>query len=110
MDRALQLINELDCGDIVDGVIDVHEQLPEQRVIHTTVQDILALLGVEVPTETVVSILNSLNLTCTLGEDGNSLSVTVRPTVTTSRVAPTWPRKSCGFTAMSISFRPRLTA
>ena len=77
MDRALQLINELDCGDIVDGVIDVHEQLPEQRVIHTTVSDILALLGVEVPTETVVSILNSLNLTCTLGEDGNSLSVTV---------------------------------
>src|SRR5699024_1123482 len=77
MDRALQLINELDCGDIVDGVIDVHEQLPEQRVIHTTVKDILALLGVEIPTETVVSILNSLNLTCTLGEDGNSLSVTV---------------------------------
>ncbi|HIT94129.1 MAG TPA: phenylalanine--tRNA ligase subunit beta, partial [Candidatus Faecivivens stercoripullorum] len=32
MDRALQLINELDCGDIIDGVIDVHEQLPEQRV------------------------------------------------------------------------------
>ena len=50
---------------------------PNSAVIHTTVSDILALLGVEVPTETVVSILNSLNLTCTLGEDGNSLSVTV---------------------------------
>ena len=77
MDRALQLVQELDCGDIVDGVIDVNDGLPALRTIDTTVSDILALLGVPVPTETVVSILNSLNLRCTLGPDGNAISVDV---------------------------------
>lgn len=76
MNRALQLVQELDCGDIVDGVIDVNNGLPEPRVINTTIPEILALLGVEIPDETVVSILNSLNLTCTLGENG-ALSVSI---------------------------------
>ena len=77
MDRALQLVQELDCGDIVDGVIDVNDGLPALRTIHTTVSAILALLGVEIPTETVVSILNSLNLRCALGADGDEISVDV---------------------------------
>ena len=96
MDRALQLVQELDCGDIVDGVIDVNDGLPALRTIDTTVSDILALLGVPVSTETVVSILNSLNLRCTLGPDGNAISVDVRPTGTTLSRAPTSPKRSCG--------------
>ena len=77
MDRALSLVQELDCGDIVEGTIDVNNGLPEERTIHTSVSAILALLGVEIPTETVVLILNSLHLASTLGEDGDSLSVKV---------------------------------
>ncbi len=61
-ERALQLIYELDAGDIVDGTLDRNEGLPEDRILTVTVEDILALLGVEIPEETVVSILNRLGL------------------------------------------------
>ena len=69
MERALQLISELDAGDIIDGTLDRNLGLPEDRIITTTVNDILALLGVDIPEETVVSILNSLGLETTL-KDG----------------------------------------
>lgn len=73
MERALQLIDELDAGDIIEGVIDRYETLPEPKIINVATDKILELLGVEVPDETIVSILNSLgiktvadgkNLTC----------------------------------------------
>lgn len=67
--RALQLINDLDAGDIVGGMIDEKLPLPEKRVIKTTVSDITALLGVDVPKDKIVSILNSLCIeTKALGE------------------------------------------
>ncbi|MBR6572910.1 MAG: phenylalanine--tRNA ligase subunit beta [Clostridia bacterium] len=75
MERALQLIDELDAGDIIDGVIDLNQGLPEDRIITTTVSDITALLGVDVPSDTVVEILNRLCLPTTL--DGDKLTVTV---------------------------------
>ena len=62
MERALQLIYELDAGDIIEGVIDKHEALPEPRVINTTAEKLLALLGVEIPEEEIVRILNLLGL------------------------------------------------
>ena len=73
-ERALQLIYELDAGDIVDGVLDRNEGLPEDRILTVTVEDILALLGVEIPEETVVSILNRLGLETT----DNNGTLTVR--------------------------------
>ncbi len=66
MERALQLIYDLDAGDIVDGVIDCHNGLPEQRVISVSAQSINDLLGVDVPFEKMVEILNSLSLETTL--------------------------------------------
>lgn len=69
MERALQLVYELDAGDIVEGVIDLNQGLPEKRVIKTTTEKVLSLLGIEVPEETVVNILNSLQLETT-AEDG----------------------------------------
>lgn len=62
MDRALNLIYTLDAGDIIDGEIDRHEKLPEIRIINTTAKAITDLLGVEIETEKIVSILNSLGL------------------------------------------------
>ncbi len=62
MERALSLICELDAGDVVNGVIDCNAGLPEERVITVAAKDILALLGVEIPVDTMVDILNSLHL------------------------------------------------
>ncbi|MBQ9963901.1 MAG: phenylalanine--tRNA ligase subunit beta [Clostridia bacterium] len=69
MDRALQLIQELDAGDIVEGVIDRHEGLPEPRVLQVEADSINALLGVDVPHDTMVDILNRLEIETTL-KDG----------------------------------------
>lgn len=69
MERALQLVYELDAGDIVEGVIDLNKGLPEKRVIKTTTKKVLELLGIEVPEQTVVNILNSLQLETTV-KDG----------------------------------------
>lgn len=65
MERALTLISELDAGDIVDGVIDKNNGLPEERILNVKSDDILALLGVKIPEETMVSILNRLDLKTT---------------------------------------------
>ncbi len=65
-ERALQLIYELDAGDIIDGVIDCNEGLPEDRIITVTTDRIMELIGVEVEDEKIVSILNSLGLPTTI--------------------------------------------
>lgn len=68
MNRALQLIDELDAGDIIDGVIDRHNGLPEDRILKVTTKSILDLLGVEIPEDRMVEILNCLGLETTLAD------------------------------------------
>ena len=62
MERALQLINDLDAGDIIDGVIDKNQGLPSPKVLTVPAERINDLLGVEVPFEKMVEILNSLHI------------------------------------------------
>jgi phenylalanyl-tRNA synthetase beta chain len=62
MERALQLIDELDAGDIVDGVIDVNDGLPAPRTIQVDAQSINDLLGLHIPYTTMVNILNRLHI------------------------------------------------
>ncbi len=62
MDRALQLICDLDAGDIIEGVIDCNLGLPEDKILNVTSKSIVDLLGVEIPEERMVEILNSLCL------------------------------------------------
>lgn len=69
MERALQLIDELDAGDIIDGVIDCCDELPAPRKLTVDPAEINALLGVEVPTDAMVDILCRLELNASL-EDG----------------------------------------
>ncbi len=69
MNRALQLIFDLDAGDIVDGVIDRHEGLPAPRTLSVKPADINALLGVEVPADAMVDILSRLELDASLSGD-----------------------------------------
>lgn len=75
MERALQLISDLDAGDIIDGVIDRNNGLPEERILKVTTDSIIELLGVEIPNEKIVDILNSLELPTTI--DGNMLTTKV---------------------------------
>ena len=62
MERALQLIHDLDAGDIISGVIDCNDGLPAPRELVVPAQRINDLLGIEVPFETIVTILNSLDI------------------------------------------------
>ena len=66
MKRALELIYTLDAGDIIEGTIDCNEGLPEDRIITASTDKIMELIGVSVPDETIVSILNKLGLNTTI--------------------------------------------
>ncbi len=65
MERALSLIYELDAGDIIDGVIDRNAGLPQPRHLSVESKKIGELLGVSIPEEKMVEILNSLHITTT---------------------------------------------
>lgn len=69
MDRALSLIDELDAGDIVDGTIDRCDCLPEPRELTVAPDEINVLLGITVPADAMVDILNRLELDASL-KDG----------------------------------------
>ncbi len=62
MERALQLIDELNAGTIVDGAIDCHDVLPTERILTVWSKSINDLLGVDIEEETMVKILNALDL------------------------------------------------
>ena len=66
MNRALQLIHDLDAGDIISGVIDRNESLPAPRCLQVPAQKINDLLGIEVAFDTIVNILNSLGIETTI--------------------------------------------
>lgn len=69
MNRALSLIAEMDAGDIISGSLDRHGELPQPRELDVSAARISALLGVEIPAETMAAILNSLSIETTL-QDG----------------------------------------
>ena len=60
MERALQLIDALDAGDIVDGVIDCNDGLPAPRKLEVEVSGVNALLGLSIPGEEMAAVLNRL--------------------------------------------------
>ena len=75
MDRALQLIDELDAGDIIDGALDRNQGLPEDKILNVTSKSIVDLLGVDIPEDRMVEILNQLGLETTVA--GGMLTVRV---------------------------------
>ena len=66
LDRALHLISELDAGDITSWNPDVYGSLPEPRELKAPLKRIEDLLGITVPTETILSILNNLGIDASL--------------------------------------------
>ena len=75
MQRACQMINELDAGDVVSGIIDIYPNPAPQQVITASCQRIARRTGVDIPAEDIVRILESLHFGVV--RDGDQLTVTV---------------------------------
>ena len=71
VDRACELVELLGAGEVVDGVIDIVNHIPEPTVLDLRPGKINALLGTDVSVETMQSILRSLQF----GVDGERISV-----------------------------------
>ena len=69
--RALNIITKLNAGTISNQIIDVHTTLPAQRTVESSVRRINERLGLEIPAEEMVRILNKLDIKTTC--DGNKL-------------------------------------
>ena len=68
--RALTLIYKYGWGKIADGIIDKLAQDLKQNVVVTTVEEINGILGIEVPSNIVLEILNSLQIESKIDKDG----------------------------------------
>ncbi len=62
IDRACQLVEELGCGTVVRGTVDVYAKGLETHHIPFDADWINAFLGTEIPKETMLSYLNRLEL------------------------------------------------
>ena len=79
MKRALHLIDELGCGTVTDVCADVATEYSDTSVKHMAVsaQKINALLGIELPAETMKEILENLNFGVSMS--GDCLELTLPP-------------------------------
>ncbi|MDO4483167.1 MAG: phenylalanine--tRNA ligase subunit beta [Clostridia bacterium] len=75
MERACQLMVELDAGDVVSGVIDIYPNPAEKQVIKASCERIAKRTGVDIPADDIVNILRQLHFEVEC--DGESLTVTV---------------------------------
>lgn len=71
VNRACELVEMLGAGEVVDGVIDIVNSIPEPTVLALRPDKINALLGTDVSTETMQDILRNLQF----GVDGETISV-----------------------------------
>ena len=75
MNRACQMVNELDAGDVISGCIDLYPNPAPQQVVKASCARIAKRTGVEIPPEEIVRILRELHFDVT--RDGDELTVTV---------------------------------
>lgn len=64
-ERVCQLIEEMNCGEVIKGEIDKYGTKPEKQVIELPEKDIAKLLGIEIESKKVLEILNSLEIETT---------------------------------------------
>ena len=60
--RACELVELLQCGDVLDGVIDILNYIPEEKVIPLEPEAINALLGTDIPEADMVEYLRRLEV------------------------------------------------
>lgn len=75
MNRACQMIHELDAGDVVGGVIDIYPDPEEKQVITASCERIAKRTGVDIPADEIVRILKQLHFG--VEREGDMLTVTV---------------------------------
>ena len=61
VERACELVELLGAGEVVDGVIDILNYVPQPRVLKLEPEKINALLGTDIAAEEMVSILKKLD-------------------------------------------------
>ncbi|HEY8419314.1 MAG TPA: phenylalanine--tRNA ligase subunit beta [Clostridia bacterium] len=69
MQRALALVYELGCGKIVGEIVDVKQNEPKEKVIDVSIQRINNLLGIAISPQTMVEILEKLEIKCQVKGD-----------------------------------------
>lgn len=67
--RALNIITKLNAGTISNQIVDIHTTLPAQRTVESSVRRINERLGLEIPAEEMVRILNKLDIKTTAEGD-----------------------------------------
>ena len=60
--RACELVEMLDCGDVMDGIVDIVNYVPQPKTVKLEPAKINALLGTDIDKETMVSYLNKLEI------------------------------------------------
>ncbi|HOA97333.1 MAG TPA: phenylalanine--tRNA ligase subunit beta [Acetivibrio saccincola] len=60
INRAAQLVEELNAGVVCKGIIDCYEKKQKERVLKFSPENINKLLGTNIPTEEMIKILKSL--------------------------------------------------
>ena len=74
--RACELVELLGCGDVMDGIVDIVNYVPQPKTVKLEPEKINALLGTSIDRETMVSYLNRLEIPV---EGDNILVPSFRP-------------------------------
>ncbi|MCR4882452.1 MAG: phenylalanine--tRNA ligase subunit beta [Clostridiales bacterium] len=75
INRACQMINELDAGDVVSGIIDIYPNPLEQQIVKASCERIAKRAGVPIKPEEIERILTELHFE--VCREGDSLTVKV---------------------------------
>ena len=76
VERACELVEELSCGDVLDGMIDVINYVPQSRTVKLEPEKINRLLGTDISREDMVNYLDLLEIPV---EGDNILVPSFRP-------------------------------
>ncbi len=69
--RACQLIEELGCGEVVGGMVDIAEPMSERKVLPFRPDQYNKLLGTQISEEEMFAIFESLEIEITKNSDGS---------------------------------------
>ena len=69
LDRAVQLVQELGAGEVVDGVIDIYPNPKPEELVKAPIGYVQTLMGIDVPPEEMVAILEKLCIRTTISGD-----------------------------------------
>ena len=62
LQRACELVELLGCGDVMDGIVDIVNYVPQPKVVKLEPEKINALLGTNIDKDTMVTYLNRLEI------------------------------------------------